>query len=68
MSLVAERVADRKVLRLVRAFLRAGVVEQQGGYAASLTGTPQGGIISPLLADIYLSVLDRHLLPSGLPT
>ena len=60
MSLVGERVADRKVLRLVRAFLRAGVIEEHGGFAASLTGTPQGGIASPLLANIYLSVLDRH--------
>ena len=60
MDLVAERVGDRKVLRLVRSFLRAGVVEQHGGFAASLTGTPQGGVVSPLLANIYLSVLDRH--------
>ena len=60
MDLVRQRVRDRKVLHLVRAFLRAGVVEQQGGFAASLSGTPQGGIISPLLANIYLSVLDRH--------
>ncbi len=59
MSLIEERVADRKVLRLVRAFLRAGVIEAHGGFAASLTGTPQGGVISPLLANIYLSVLDR---------
>ena len=57
---VGERVDDRKIIRLVRAFLRAGVVEQQGGFAASLTGTPQGGIISPLLANIYPSALDRH--------
>ena len=59
MDLVAERVGDRKVLRLIRSFLRAGIVEQHGGFAASLTGTPQGGVISPLLANIYLSVLDR---------
>lgn len=59
-DLVAERVGDRKVLRLIRSFLRAGVIEQHGGFAASLTGTPQGGIASPLLANIYLSVLDRH--------
>ncbi len=60
MGLVAERVKDRKVLRLVSSFLRAGVVELQGGFAESLTGTPQGGVLSPLLANIYLSVLDRH--------
>jgi RNA-directed DNA polymerase len=46
MGLVAERVGDRKVLRLVCSFLRAGVIEQQGGFAASLTGTPQGGLCS----------------------
>ena len=60
MGRVAERVGDRKVLHLVRSFLRAGVVTQHGGFAASETGTPQGGIISPLLANIYLSVLDRR--------
>jgi RNA-directed DNA polymerase len=60
MRLVAERVADNKVLRLVRQFLTAGIVERHGGLAASLTGTPQGGVVSPLLANIYLSVLDRH--------
>jgi RNA-directed DNA polymerase len=42
-GLVADRIADRKVLRLVRGFLRAGIIEQHGGFAASLTGTPQGG-------------------------
>jgi RNA-directed DNA polymerase len=60
MGLVAERIKDRKVLRLVSGFLRAGVVELHGGLADSLTGTPQGGVISPLLANIYLSVLDRY--------
>jgi RNA-directed DNA polymerase len=47
MDLVAERVTDRKVLRLVRGFLRAGIVAQHGGFAASLTGTPQGGVATP---------------------
>jgi RNA-directed DNA polymerase len=43
MELVSERVKDRKVLRLVSGFLRAGVVELHGGFAETLTGTPQGG-------------------------
>lgn len=60
MGLVAGRVSDRKVLRLVRGFLRAGIVELHGGFAESLTGTPQGGVASPLLANIYLSALDRY--------
>ena len=60
LDLVAERIADRKVLRLVRGFLRAGIVQAHGTLVGSLTGTPQGGIVSPLLANIYLSVLDRH--------
>ena len=58
--LVERRIGDRKVIRLVRSFLRAGIVEEHGGFAASLTGTPQGGVASPVLANIYLSVLDQH--------
>ena len=60
LALVGQRIGDRKVIGLVRRFLRAGVVEEHGGFAASLTGTPQGGIISPVLANIYLSVIDQH--------
>lgn len=60
MQLVRERFADRQLLRFVPAFLPERVVEQHGGFAASLTATPQGGIMAPLLANIYLSVLDRH--------
>ncbi|WP_329235396.1 MULTISPECIES: reverse transcriptase/maturase family protein [Streptomyces] len=62
MDLVGGRVKDRKVLRLIRTFLRAGVVELHGGFADSLNGTPQGGLSSPLLANIYLSVLDRYFV------
>nr|WP_243710903.1 reverse transcriptase domain-containing protein [Actinomadura sp. KC216] len=67
MNLVAERVRDRQVLRLVRGFLRAGIVELHGGLAESLTGTPQGGVVSPLLANIYLSAWTGTSPGSGTP-
>jgi RNA-directed DNA polymerase len=60
MTLLRQRIGDRKVLALVKAFLGAGVMREAGQLAATLTGTPQGGIASPLLANIYLSALDRH--------
>lgn len=56
---VEERICDRKLLKLLRAFLRAGVMEE-GAVARSVSGTPQGGVISPLLANIYLHRLDRE--------
>ena len=50
------------MLALVKAFCKAGVLTQTGVPENSETGTPQGGILSPLLANIALSVLDEHLM------
>ena len=58
MSAVSERICDRKVLALLRAFLRAGVMED-GAVRRPVSGTPQGGVISPLLCNVYLNRLDR---------
>jgi group II intron reverse transcriptase/maturase len=58
-SAVEERICDRRVLKLVRAMLRAGVMED-GAVRHSVTGTPQGGVASPLLANVYLHRLDRE--------
>jgi RNA-directed DNA polymerase len=59
---VRGRIADKRVLVLVKAFLVAGVLAEDGAVRGSKTGTPQGGILSPLLANIALSVLDEHFV------
>ena len=61
MDRVRLRVKDKRVLLLVKAFLKAGVLTELGENKDTNTGTPQGGILSPLLANIALSVLDEHL-------
>jgi len=60
MDRVRRRVGDKRVLNLVKAFLKAGILGEDGFLRNTSTGTPQGGIASPLLANIALSVLDDH--------
>lgn len=57
---VRGRIGDKRILGLVKAFLKAGVLDTDGDTYDTHTGTPQGGILSPLLANIALSVIDDH--------
>jgi group II intron reverse transcriptase/maturase len=59
MSLVEERIGDRRTLKMLRQWLKAGVVDD-GAWRATELGSPQGGVISPLLANIFLDYLDRE--------
>ena len=66
MTQVSRVVRDKRVLQLIGRFLRAGVVLPDGCHVSSEEGTPQGGPLSPLLANIYLDALDKELERRGL--
>ncbi|MFH1763511.1 MAG: group II intron reverse transcriptase/maturase [Gemmatimonadota bacterium] len=57
---VRRRIKDKRVVALIKAFCKAGILTEAGQQRDTVTGTPQGGILSPLLANIALSVLDDH--------
>jgi RNA-directed DNA polymerase len=61
MDRVRRRIKDKRVLLLVKAFLKSGLLTELGEHRDTPTGTPQGGILSPLLANIALSALDEHV-------
>lgn len=62
---VNERISDGKVLKIIRNFLEAGVLED-GAYMETPIGSPQGGVISPLLMNIYLDKFDKTMLEKGI--
>ena len=70
MGLVGERIADGRVLALIESFLKQGIMEEMGQIEPEEReeGTPQGGVISPLLANIYLNPLDHLMSRSGYET
>jgi RNA-directed DNA polymerase len=67
MTAIEERIVDRQILKLVRALLRAGVMED-AALRRSIAGTPQGGVISPCLCNVYLHRLDRQWAARGAGT
>lgn len=65
MELVRTRIADGKVLNLLEKYLKAGVMDSMKGWQATTQGTPQGAVISPLLANVYLNPLDHWMAGLG---
>jgi RNA-directed DNA polymerase len=62
MDAVRKRVKDKRVLGLVKAFLKAGILTESGQHQDTHTGTPQGGILSPLLFNVVMTRLDEHVM------
>lgn len=62
---VREKIADGRVLELIEGYLKAGVMESVKGWRPTAGGTPQGAVISPLLANIYLNPLDWEMVQAG---
>ena len=65
MQRIKERIADGKVLNLIEQFLKQGVMEELGKWQPTERGTPQGAVVSPLLANIYLDELDHKVAGAG---
>ncbi len=59
-NILAKRIDDKRLLKLIKSMLKAGYIEDWR-YHATYSGTPQGGVISPILANIYLNVLDEYI-------
>jgi RNA-directed DNA polymerase len=66
MEKIGKKISDGRVMSLIESYLKAGVMETGKGWEATPEGTPQGGVISPLLANIYLDDLDWELIRAGL--
>jgi RNA-directed DNA polymerase len=67
LKLISRRITDRRVMRLIRMWLEAGVMEEGKYIEAKGLGTPQGGVISPLLSNIYLHSFDKMFQGSAIP-
>lgn len=65
MEAVAEQIADGPLMALIQCFLKQGVMERGKGWQPTETGTPQGAVISPLLANVYLNPLDHLMAKTG---
>jgi len=76
LKIVAERICDKAILHLIKMWLKAPIIEEDkdgkrktvGGGKKSRRGTPQGGVISPLLSNLYIHILDRIWVRNGLPS